>query len=230
MRPLLGQRLMVIIAHPDDEGFLFAGTMWKNHRSGGTTSLICATLGEKGTSHLAKPLTATQLKKVRKGELLAAAKFVGGPKIKIVNLPDGKVADHEQKFYAAAKQWLKKNRPTTIISFGPDGWTGHRDHMTCWRVANQLSKEFRLPLFVATVPPRYQKQAAAWMIAGRVNPHYHRMPPYRRATTSVPLPPGLKRKILSHYPSQVKPTKVYSKLPAAARRMFLAAEYFAQIR
>ncbi len=66
---------MVFTAHPDDEG-IAAGTMYANHQAGGETVLICATYGEERESHLAKPVSDAALKKIRKTELLKAAKIL----------------------------------------------------------------------------------------------------------------------------------------------------------
>lgn len=227
MHPLLGKHLFIIIAHPDDEGYLFGGTVWKNNRLGGKATIMCATLGEKGTSHLTKRMTTAQLKKQRHGELLSAAKFVGGASVRVARLPDGQVSRYEKKYLAFVRRAVKIARPDVILSFGPDGLTGHRDHITCWRVSRQVSRETKIPFFVATVPPKYRAKAAGWYVAGRVNPHYHRIHPYRVATTKVPVKAGLKRAILKHYPSQMNPKKVYRTFPAQAARDFAAAEYFA---
>ena len=65
----LGKKILVITAHPDDESFFAAGTIYKNQRLGGKTFLICGTAGEKGSGHLKKKLTEKQLAAMRKKEL-----------------------------------------------------------------------------------------------------------------------------------------------------------------
>ncbi len=228
--PLLGKKLFVIIAHPDDEGFLFSGTIWKNQRAGGRTTIVCATLGEKGTSHLKRPVTADQMKRIRHRELKAATRFIGVNRVHVLHLLDGHVNQHESRFLTSTRKLLQASKPNVIVSFGPDGLTGHRDHLTCWRVANRLSRAFKLPLYVATVPPQYRSKAAAWMVAGRVNSYYHKIQSYRKATVRVAIPAGLKARVLNHYVSQFNPKVRSGRIPATAARDFRRAEYFARVR
>jgi len=53
----LGKRLLVVTAHPDDESFLASGTMLANANAGGNNFVFCATLGERGKSHLEQAVT-----------------------------------------------------------------------------------------------------------------------------------------------------------------------------
>jgi len=53
----LGSKILVFTAHPDDESYLAAGTIYENTRRGGKTFLVCATGGELGSAHLKKPIS-----------------------------------------------------------------------------------------------------------------------------------------------------------------------------
>ena len=94
----LGKRILVFTAHPDDEG-IAAGTMYENHRLGGETFLICATYGEKGKSHLKKSVTDAALKKIRKDELLRAAKILKIDEVVFLGMPDASVRENERKLF-----------------------------------------------------------------------------------------------------------------------------------
>src|SRR5437773_637708 len=130
---LLGKKILIILAHPDDESFLTAGLIFRNWQSGGQTTLICATLGEKGKYHLHRQITATQLKYLRKEELIRVSKFLKVSHLEILTLPDGSVIKHKSKFFASILKIAETNRPDIIVSFGPDGITGHRDHIAAYR-------------------------------------------------------------------------------------------------
>ena len=45
---ILGRKIVWLFAHPDDECYLAAGTIYENYRNGGENYLICATAGEQG--------------------------------------------------------------------------------------------------------------------------------------------------------------------------------------
>jgi len=47
MLDFLGKTLLFVVAHPDDESFTSAGTMWQNRLAGGKNYIICATYGKK---------------------------------------------------------------------------------------------------------------------------------------------------------------------------------------
>ncbi len=229
VHPLLGKRILAIFAHPDDEAYLVSGTANSNQKAGGKTSIICATLGEKGSSHLQKKISPAKLKALRKMELLAATKHANATKLYILNFPDGQVHQYQKKFMVQCDQVLKKELSEVIISFGPDGYTGHRDHIACWKVASALAKKYRMPLYIATVPPKLINHMHKWLMPKRVNPHYDDICDYCRPTVKIPTSPGFKRRVLSHYPSQVDLKNPYGDAPASAVKELFAAEYFARI-
>ncbi len=222
-------KLLIIIAHPDDEGYLFSGTTWMNHQAGGTSTIVCATLGEKGSSHLKKPMSPVKLKALRKKELLTATKFAKVNTLHILKLPDGGVLPKWKMFLRQTAKVVKSVKPDVILSFGPDGITGHRDHQACFLVAQQVGKKYRLPVYVASTSPTFAPKLQNWLISRRAHGSYDTCIPLQPATAAVPLPSGLKRKILSHYPSQVDLKKPYGSAPVSAVKKLFAAEYFSII-
>lgn len=228
--PLLGRRLLIITAHPDDEAFLCAGTAWQNHRAGGRTALICATLGEKGSSHLERPVSEAKLKAIRRRELMAGAAAAHISPVILLRLPDGKLPECSGALMKRGRGFIRTFRPEAILTFGPDGITGHRCHVACWRAGKSLARTYRLPLYTFTVPPSVRTKAAGWFVARRVNPHYHpHMPAYTRATIRVPTPTGFKLRVLKHYRSQLIGSDPFHGFPAYAIKRFTAAEYFARV-
>ena len=152
----LGKRILVFTAHPDDE-MIVAGTMFENHRAGGETFLICATYGEKGKSHLKKPVSDAALAKIRKTELLAAAKTLKIDDVIFLGLPDAGVREESKKLYEKSLPIIKKLKPDYILSFGPDGMSGHWDHITVGSVALRIAKKLKIPIAAFTISPVFQK-------------------------------------------------------------------------
>lgn len=227
----LGQRILVITAHPDDEAFLCAGTAWQNHQTGGQTALVCATLGEKGSSHMPRPVTAKQLKAIRRRELLNGARLAKISPVVCLGLPDGGLPQRKNLFYRRGLAAARRFRPDLLLSFGPDGLTGHVCHIACWQVSRRLARALKIPLYLFTVPPPVRYRVAKWLMARRVNSHYRpTIPAYRRATFRVPTPPGFKRRVLRHYRSQLLGHDPYRGFPKYAAKLFTSAEYFARDR
>ncbi|HEX4103859.1 MAG TPA: PIG-L family deacetylase [Candidatus Paceibacterota bacterium] len=162
----LGKKLLVITAHPDDEG-IAAGTMYENHKAGGETYLICATYGEKGKSHLAKPVSDAALKRIRKNELLKAAKVLHVKQVFFLGLPDTKVGKHRKELFAKCAAIVREVKPDQLVSFGPDGMSGHLDHIAAHAAALQLAKKFKLPLAAATLAGKLVAQRRKLFLARR---------------------------------------------------------------
>lgn len=225
--PLLGRSILLITAHPDDEAFLAGGLAYVNTQHGGKTSLICATLGERGTSHLRQPKTAKQLKAIRRRELMRCCHLKGIRTIRLLKYPDGDLKRYEKSFAKQVDIFIRNLRPDIIVTFGPDGFTGHEDHITCWRVGRQLARKYGRPLFLFTTPPSVRGSMVRWIGHRRAMGRYVRkMRPYALATVRVPVPTGIKIKILHNHPSQFDYDNPYTGFPKAAVALFTRGEYF----
>ena len=126
--------IVVVLAHPDDESFPMGGTLAKYATNGVRVVLICATLGEAGIESLAPAATA----RIRKAELEAAARTLGIAEVHLLGYMDGQVAQVDET--AAVEQiatLLDQLRPQVVITFGPDGISGHSDHVAVHRFATQ---------------------------------------------------------------------------------------------
>lgn len=124
---MTSQRLMVIVAHPDDESFPIGGTIAKTVAEGGEVMLITATRGEAGIPGM-KPDEAGRL---RERELRAACEALGVKALRFLDYVDGTLDQVEA--HAAIEQLIalmRAFRPDAIITFGPEGISGHPDHVT----------------------------------------------------------------------------------------------------
>ena len=117
--------LVGVWAHPDDEAYLSAGLMAEFRQRGDRVVVITATLGEHGTSD---PQTwpPARLATHREGELRAALGAVGVDELHLLGFEDGDCASEDGT--AAIIDLLAGIEPDLIVTFGPDGMTGHPDH------------------------------------------------------------------------------------------------------
>ena len=125
--------LLGVWAHPDDESYLGAGLMAEIVRRGGTVVNVSATLGEGGTPdpELDPP---AQLARRREQELEAALTALGAHASVVLGYADGacdQVADSMGARRIA--EVIGRVEPDLILTFGPDGVTGHPDHQAVGR-------------------------------------------------------------------------------------------------
>ncbi len=120
--------ILSIWAHPDDESFLAAGIIATAVSNGQTVVCVTATKGDQGVQD-EKRWPAAQLGDIRKEELAAALRIIGVSNHHWLTYHDGKCADADKaKAATEVVQFIERYKPDTILTFGPDGWTGHPDH------------------------------------------------------------------------------------------------------
>jgi LmbE family N-acetylglucosaminyl deacetylase len=131
-------RVVGVWAHPDDEAYLAAGLMAAICAGGGWVASICATAGEAGGG---EPAATARL---RRRELADALALLGVAEHVVLDHPDGGCAAVDPE--AAADylaHHLDRLRPDTIVTFGPDGITGHADHRTVSRWVDLATERTR---------------------------------------------------------------------------------------
>ena len=123
-------RLLGVWAHPDDEAYLSAGLMARVIDAGGSVTMLTATAGEKGTDDSAL-YDSAEFAAFRRAELIASVAELGVTDVRFLGLRDGEcdVADDEAQI-SAVLDVIDDVRPDAIVTFGPDGITGHPDHRT----------------------------------------------------------------------------------------------------
>lgn len=117
--------LVGVWAHPDDEAYLSAGLMAEFRRNGDRVVVVTATLGEHGTSD-PDAWPPARLAIHREGELRAALAAVDVHELRLLGYEDGDCARHNGTYVVA--EHLAELEPDLVVTFGPDGMTGHRDH------------------------------------------------------------------------------------------------------
>jgi LmbE family N-acetylglucosaminyl deacetylase len=109
-------------AHPDDEAYLSAGLMATARDGGQRVVVATATAGEAAAIDGGAEL--------RRRELDVSLAAVDVHEHHWLGFVDGECADVAvDAGTASVRRVLEQVRPDTILSFGPDGMTGHADHM-----------------------------------------------------------------------------------------------------
>ena len=124
-------------AHPDDEAYLSGGLMAALVDVGARVVCVTATRGERGTPDPDR-WPPERLAPLREAELAASLAVLGVTEHRQLGYPDGgcaEVAAGEAVGHLA--EVLAEVRPDTVLTFGPDGMTGHADHRTvsAWTTA-----------------------------------------------------------------------------------------------
>ena len=120
--------VLMIWAHPDDETYLAGGLSAVLTDAGHRVLCVTATRGEAGVSSAAA-LSRDRLAEIRAAELEEALRILGIGEHHWLDYPDGGCAGIDSKEAAERiASVLADVRPDTVVTFGPDGFTGHPDH------------------------------------------------------------------------------------------------------
>ncbi|MBS3782904.1 MAG: PIG-L family deacetylase [Anaerolineae bacterium] len=122
--------LVAVFAHPDDESFAVGGTLAKYAAEGVRVVVVSATRGEDGLPDA----DAARAGAVREAELRRAAAELGVSRVVFLGYLDGGLADVDPDGAVSRLiALLRELRPQVVVTFGPDGISGHPDHVTVSR-------------------------------------------------------------------------------------------------
>lgn len=125
--------MLAVFAHPDDESFGAGGTLAKYAHQDVQVVLLCVTRGEAGIPGV-KPEEAGN---IRTRELRQAAEHLG-IEVYFLDYPDGELAlTKPETLLEMIACWIDLVQPQVILTFGPDGVSGHPDHITISNIVTQ---------------------------------------------------------------------------------------------
>lgn len=120
--------ILCVWAHPDDETFCAGGLLAAAVANGQRVVCVTATRGELGVQDETKWPQA-QLGEIRSKELAEALEILGIQEHYWLDCEDGKCGDTDRDAKVEIQKIIYETKPDTIITFGPDGLTGHPDHI-----------------------------------------------------------------------------------------------------
>lgn len=131
--------VVAVFAHPDDERVI-GPLLSRLAREGRETHLVIATDGSQGIRDFAHIPAGAALAAARTKEAVCAAARLGVRQLHIIGLPDGGLASFDmlRKLRSALVAVVDSLAPAAIITFGPEGGTGHPDHRLVGDVMTQI--------------------------------------------------------------------------------------------
>lgn len=153
--------ILGVWAHPDDETFLMAGLMAAGVRAGNRVVCVTATRGEGGIQDESR-WPASELVSIRTRELERALEILGVTEHIWLDLPDGGCSRLDPtEPVARIEQIVRDVRPKAVLTFGPDGMTGHPDHIAVSAWTTEAFRRAAIPgarLLYATVTPEWLEE------------------------------------------------------------------------
>jgi LmbE family N-acetylglucosaminyl deacetylase len=123
-------RLLGIFAHPDDETLCAGGTFAKYASAGSEVRVVSLTKGGAGQIRDAGAATRATLTSVREKELAAAGIELGLSETRCLDYLDGGLSGIDSQILVRfVSELLSEVDPDVVITFGPDGFSGHADHI-----------------------------------------------------------------------------------------------------
>jgi len=253
--------LLWVLAHPDDEAFGNAGIMTWARSQGLRCGLVCATRGEAGEISDLSLADRESLGAVRELELRTAMTHVGLAALRILPFRDSGMAGTEENadprslematdasVNAVLTAHIRELRPSTVITFGPDGVYGHPDHVKIGRLAMEavqaaarqerpgLGAPWQVTSLYHTAAPREAIIAASQQQGGP----FSSLPPEAVQSLGVPsseithwfdMSPYLenKKRVIRSHATQLSHSGPFSDLNQPHAEAWLAREQFVRV-
>lgn len=153
--------ILGIWAHPDDEAWSMVGLMKRALRNKQKVHLITATRGEAGNIDGCDDCDRSELADIRESEMISSLACIGEVDHLWLDYRDGKMSEADlDKAVNALTKIIDDLSPDTLVTFEPEGITGHSDHKTISRWVYMASKKTRKPvkvLYAIESHERYKK-------------------------------------------------------------------------
>ena len=136
--------LVAVFAHGDDE-VPIGPVLAKYSGEGVQVYLIIATDGAQGGANTSIP-RGPELARVRGEEALCSTKALGLQPPILLGFPDGALGSYSAdpsllyRLTQRVQEELQRLKPDAIVTWGPDGGTGHPDHRLVSSIVTQLAR------------------------------------------------------------------------------------------
>jgi LmbE family N-acetylglucosaminyl deacetylase len=156
--------VLAVFAHPDDERVI-GPLLSRLSREGREVHLAIATDGSKGVRDHAGIPAGQPLAAARKLEAECAAKRLAARQLYLLGLEDGGLASFGNlaRLRTELTDVIARIQPAVIITFGPEGGTGHPDHRLVGNVVTQIiqsdERHRAIDLLYASLPAERLRSA-----------------------------------------------------------------------
>lgn len=158
------RRMLIALAHPDDESFGMAGTIARYTQEGSDVYLICSTNGDVGSADEHFMQGHDTMASLRLKELSCAAEVLGLKRLITFGYrdsgmqgsadnehPDCLVAAPLDEVVCRVTELIRELRPQVVVTFDPYGGYGHPDHIV-------MHKATLKAFHIAADPEQYPDQ------------------------------------------------------------------------
>ena len=140
------RQLVVVCAHPDDESFGLGALITGFREAGTLVSTVCFTHGEASSLGASK-----NLGEQRSRELACAARVLGIKHVRLLDFPDGGLT--EVAIGELSEHVLQSaSSADALLTFGPGGITGHRDHIRTTQVTVEAGRMLGIHVYAWAIP------------------------------------------------------------------------------
>lgn len=240
-----GDRMLVVVAHPDDESFGCGSVIAAAAEAGADVTVVCATPGDRGQSHL--DLSPQQLARQRLRELRLAADVLGVERVITLGygdsdfggpVPAGSLcAAEEEAVVSDLRAVLRIVRPHVVVVL--DGSDGHRDHLRI-RSATLAAVDVEqgageVAVFESSLPNHLMRRWLAEMRTVDPDAAYHAIDPAsfgrpdHEITDVVDVSAVLHRRELA-VAMHVSQSSPFAGLSPELRQAFLATDHLVRVR
>src|SRR3989304_477838 len=155
---MVDRRLLAVFAHPADETFRCGGTLALLARRGGRVWVLCATRGEAGVPDMDPEGPG----RIREADLQFACRALGIEPPRLLDYQDATLAQvNESEAVAQVTSAVRELRPQVLLTWPPDGLSGHPDHVAVSRWAGEAFQRAADPAYPAHQAGERPSHAAA---------------------------------------------------------------------
>lgn len=229
-------RLMVVVAHPDDETFGCGSLLLAAGAEGWRTTVVCATRGEAGEPTAGTDLSHATLGDVREAELRHAAAAMGVADVVLLGFGDSGmegeppagslVAADESSVVDAVAQAVDDERPDVVVTL--DGTDGHRDHARVRDAAVRVATARAIPAYLHCMPRSLMARWVEHMVSLRPDMTHLRLADLGTPDEEIDLVVDTsahltaRERAMAEHRSQASP---FEGLPDDLRRAFLTRDH-----
>lgn len=229
-------RLLVAVAHPDDETFGCGSLLLRAAAEGWVTAVCCGTRGEAGEVAPGVTVAPHGLGAVREAELRAAARVLKVDRLAMLDFEDSGMTDAvtgsmlvaapEVDVAAALQEFAVGFQPDVLVTL--DASDGHRDHARMRDAAVRVATALGVPAYLHCLPRSLLQRWVTYMSTHRPDAAHLQVDELGcpdelitlRLDTRDQLPDRLRA--IAEHRSQVSP---FEGLPDDLRDAFLTTEH-----